>query len=175
MGPDDHFLGPADAEVVLVEYGDFECPHCARASVIVRDVLAELGDSVRFVFRHFPLTDIHPGAGRAAEAAESVAAHGGNDAFWDMHDMLFANPDALDIDDLLGYAEAAGVDVSAVADDLSRGTFRPRVRAQFESGLASGVTGTPSFFLNGRQYHGDWTDRDAFIAALQEAATTTNA
>src|SRR5213078_1489415 len=102
IGPDDHYLGPPDATVVLVEYGDFECPHCARASTIVRDVLAEMGDRVRFVFRHFPLTDIHAAAGAAAEAAESVAAHGGNDAFWDMHDMLFANQDALEIDDLLG-------------------------------------------------------------------------
>jgi protein-disulfide isomerase len=137
--------------------------------------VAELGDTVKFVFRHFPLTDIHSNAGRAAEAAESVAAHGGNDAFWDMHDMLFANQDALEVDDLLGYAEAAGVDVHAVADDLSRGTFRPQVRAQFESGLASGVTGTPAFFVNGRHYTGDWTDLDAFVATLHEAAATTNA
>src|SRR6478672_2875618 len=89
IGPDDHYLGPADAAVILVEYGDYECPHCGRANAILKDVLARLGERVRYVFRHFPSTEMHPDAEAAAEAAESVAVRGGNDAFWDMHDILF--------------------------------------------------------------------------------------
>jgi protein-disulfide isomerase len=172
IGPDDHFLGPADAAVVLVEYGDYQCPHCGRAYRVIHDVLGRLGDDVRFVFRNFPLTAVHPDAQTAAEAAEAVAAHGGNDAFWDMHATLFENQDALEIDDLLGYAEACGVDPLAVADDLSTGRQRERVRADVESGTASGVTGTPAFFVNGVRYEGNWVDADAFAAALREAAAT---
>ena len=171
VGPDDHFIGPADAPVILVEYGDYQCAHCARAHTAVREVIDRLGDRLRYVFRNFPITDLHPDAGAAAEAAESVAVHGGNDAFWDMHAILFENQDALDIDDLLGYAEAAGVDVAAVADDLSSGRRRHRVRADYESAMRSGASGTPTFFVNGIHYRGSWTDPDAFAAALAEAAT----
>jgi len=87
-GPDDHALGPAHAPLTLVEYGDYECPHCGRAHIVLQTVLAGLGDQVRFVYRNFPLAEIHPHAQAAAEAAESVAAHGGNDSFWLMHDPL---------------------------------------------------------------------------------------
>ena len=172
VGPDDHYIGPADAPVVLVEYGDYQCPHCGRAHAIVQNVLDGLGDRVRFVFRNFPLTDVHPDAGRAAEAAESVAQHGGNEAFWDMHDILFRNQDALGTDDLLGYAEAVGVDAMAVADDLSSGRQRPRVRSDIDSGMRSGVTGTPAFFINGVHYRGSWTDPEAFAAALRAPQAT---
>ena len=172
VGPDDHFRGPADAPVVLVEYGDYQCPHCARAHDIVREVLARLGDRVRYVFRNLPLTDLHPDAGPAAEAAESVAAHGGNEAFWDMHDILYKNQDALEVDDLLGYAEAAGVDAMAVAHDLSSGRQRHRVRADYHSAMQSGVSGTPTFFINGVRYDGSWSDADAFAAALRAPQTT---
>jgi protein-disulfide isomerase len=171
IGPDDHYLGPADAPVSLVEYGDYECPHCGRAHVIVQDVLSRLGNRVRYVYRNFPLTDIHPHAALAAEAAESVARYGGEDAFWDMHDMLFMNQDALEIDDLLGYAEAAGVNVEDVAEDLSNGAARRRVRADIDSANSSGATGTPTFFINGTRYEGSWTDPEVFAAALAEAAT----
>ena len=106
----------------------------------------------------------------AAEAAESAAVFGGALAFWEMHAVLFENQDALQIDDLLGYAEAIGVDRDDVAHDLSRGIRRKRVRADFDSGLRSGVTGTPTFFINGRRFHGDWSDPDAFTAALRVAA-----
>lgn len=170
IGPDDHYLGPADAPVVLVEYGDYQCPHCGRAHVVLQEVLARLGPRVRFVFRNFPLTDVHADAQVAAEAAESVAAHGGNEAFWDVHDMLFENQDALEIDDLLGYAEAAGVDVEAVAEDLSSGAQRERVRRDVESGFGSGVGGTPAFFVNGAPFAGAWEDADRFAAALEDAA-----
>ena len=170
VGPEDHYLGPADAPVVLVEYGDYECPHCARAHAVMQVVLAELAEDVRFVFRNFRLGEIHPHAQMAAEAAESVGAHGGNDAFWDTHDLLFANQDALDPDDLLDYAAAVGVDRTAVAQDLATGAMTARVRADFKSGIRSGVNGTPTFFVNGRRFDGKWADAVAFATALRAAA-----
>lgn len=157
---------------MLIEYGDYTCPDCARAQPVVEAVLDSLGERVRFAYRHFPHTDVNADAGRAAEAAESVAAHGGEEAFWDMHAMLFANRDALNVDDLLGYAEAAGVDVAAVADDLSSGAMRMRVHADFESGARSGVNDTPAFYVNGVCYEDDWADFDTFMAALREAASS---
>jgi protein-disulfide isomerase len=170
IGPEDHFLGAADAPVTLVEYGDYECGHCGRAHAVLQEVLAELGDEVRFVFRNFPLSEAHPHAERAAEAAESVAVRGGNDAFWAMHDLLYENQDALEEDDLLGYVAAAGADPNAVADDLATGAASARVRADFKSGVRSGVNGTPTFFVNGRRFDGNWSDPAAFAAALHSAA-----
>jgi protein-disulfide isomerase len=158
VGPEDHARGPANAPITLVEYGDYECPHCGVAFVVVMQVLEEVGDRVRFVFRNFPLTDAHPHAMAAAEAAESVAAHGGEEAFWSMHELLFENQDALQHDELIEYAAAAGVDPVAVADDLKSGSWRPRVERDLESGQRSGVHGTPTFYVNGRRFEGDWTD-----------------
>ena len=169
LGPEDHVVGAYDAPVTLVQYGDYQCAHCGVAYRVLQEVLDELGDSVRFAFRHFPITDSHPYAMTAAEAAESVAALGGEPAFWEMHAMLFENQDALEIDDLLGFAAAAGVDPEDTANDIARGARRARVRADFEGGLRSGVTGTPTFFINGRRFHGDWRDADAFTAALRLA------
>lgn len=170
VGPHDHAVGPVDAPVVLVQYGDYACPDTARARPIVQTVIGELGDRVRFVFRNFPHNDLNAHSGRAAEAAESVAAHGGEEAFWDMHDILLVNQDAQGPDDLLGYAAWCGVDAGAVADELASGAQRARVRADIESGLRSGVNDTPAFYLNGQCYEDDWSDIDAFIAALREAA-----
>jgi len=170
VGPRDHAIGPADAPVVLVEYGDYACPDSARARATIETVLEELGDCVRFVYRNFPHSDVNAHAGRAAEAAESVAAHGGSEAFWDMHEMLFANQDALEPDDLLGYAEASGVDLVDVANDLATGMQQRRVRADFESGAHSGVNDTPAFYVNGYCYPNDWSDVTGFVAALREAA-----
>lgn len=167
--PDDHVRGPVHAPVTLVEYGDYQCELCGRAYHVLNAVLAKLGSSVRFVFRNFPLIDAHSEAQMAAEAAESVAARAGEEAFWDMHDILYENQDALEIDDLLGYAEAAGADAVVVADDLASGAMRARVRADYRSGVRGGVRGTPTFFVNGRRFTGDWTDPGAFIASLQDA------
>ena len=169
VGPDDHVRGPVHAAVTLVEYGDYQCEACGRAYPVVDAVLSELGSTVRFVFRNFPLIDAHSDAQMAAEAAESVAAHAGEDAFWAMHDMLYENQDALEIDDLLGYAEAAGADPVVIADDLSSGAMRARVRADYRSGVRGGVRGTPTFFVNGRRFTGDWSDAGVFIAFLQDA------
>ena len=167
VGPEDHVRGPAHAPVTLVEYGDYQCEQCGRAYYVLNAILAELGSSVRFVFRNFPLIDAHSDAQMAAEAAESVGVHAGDDAFWAMHDILYENQDALEIDDLLGYAEAAGADPVVVADDLASGTMRARVRADYRSGVRGGVP--PTFFVNGRRFTGDWSDADAFIAFLQDA------
>jgi protein-disulfide isomerase len=170
VGPDDHILGPTHAPVTLVEYGDYECPHCGRAHVILQTVLSGLGDQVRFIFRNFPLAEVHPHAQVAAEAAESIAAHGGNEAFWAMHDTLYENQDALETDDLLEYALAAGVEPALVAGDLTSSAMTSHVRKDFRSGVRSGVNGTPTFFVNGRRFMGDWSDPSAFTAALHAAA-----
>lgn len=170
VGPADHCRGPAGAPVTLVEYGDYECPHCGRAYVVLATVLPALGDDVRFAFRNFPLAQSHPHAQSAAEAAESVAAHGGARAFWAVHDLLYENQDALEPDDLLEYAKRTGVDPALVASDLSTGAMAARVRADFKSGTRSGVNGTPTFFVNGRRFDGDWEDPAAFAAALRAAA-----
>jgi protein-disulfide isomerase len=170
VGPGDHAYGPADAPVTLVEYGDYECPHCGRAYRVLQHVLQELGDDVRFVFRNFPLTEAHPHAEAAAEAAESVAAHGGEEAFWAMHDLIYENQDALQADDLIEYAQAADVNPVDVAEDLASEAMRERVRQDFRSGVRSGVNGTPTFFVNGRRLDGDWSDPEGFASALREVA-----
>ena len=169
VGPDEHLRGQVQAAVTLIEYGDYQCEECGRAYHVLNVVLAHLGSSVRFVFRNFPLIDAHSDAQMAAEAAESVAARAGEEAFWTMHDMLYENQDALEIDDLLGYAEASGADRDAVAEDLASGAMRARVRADYRSGVRAGVRGTPTFFVNGRRFMGDWTDANRFIAFLQDA------
>jgi protein-disulfide isomerase len=168
VGRADHVRGPSNAPITLVEYGDYECPHCGRAYLVIKQVLEEIGDHVRFVFRNFPLEEVHPHAWAAAEAAESVAARGGDEAYWKMHDLIFQNQDALQPDDLIEYAAAAGVDPEAVADDLASGAARARVQRDVESGDQSGISGTPTFFLNGRRFEGDWTDVAALTDALQD-------
>ena len=171
----DHSRGPEDAPVTLVEYGDFQCPHCARAHTVLPKVLSRLGDGVRFVFRHFPITESHPNALHAAEAAESVAASVGEDGFWRMHDLMYDHQsdgeDSLDDRNLEAYAKRAGADPAVVARDLAAGTYEPRVKEDFMNGVRSGVNGTPSFFVNGRRYDGDWENPDVFAAALEEAAS----
>jgi protein-disulfide isomerase len=173
VGPDDHVQGPANAAVTLVEYGDFECGHCGQAHPVVQELQHRLGDAIRFVYRNFPLREAHPHAEHAAEAAESAAARGGDAAFWAMHDLLYENQDALEDDDLLAYAAAAGVDESAVADDLASGAMATRVHQDFRGGVRSGVNGTPTFFVNGHRYDGNWTDVETFAADLHALARAT--
>ena len=168
----DHVLGPEDAPVTLVEYGDFECPHCAAAHPIVKTVLREMGDRVRFAYRHFPLTQVHPHAEHAAEMAEAAAHHG---KFWPMHDTLFEKRLALEDDDLVAYAARLEIDPAWAASALAAHTFESRVRQDFISGVRSGVNGTPTFFINGvRDDSGTWIDPAAFRETLEaavEAAT----
>jgi protein-disulfide isomerase len=170
----DHSLGSADAPVTLVEYGDYQCPHCYRAHPIVTSIRKQLGSQLRFVFRNFPLAEMHPDAMHAAEAAESVAAHAGERAYWAMHDLIFEHQqdsdDALDDDHLVGYAAKAGAKAQQVQNDLDEGTFDARVRADFLGGVRSGVNGTPTFFINGQRFEGDWTNVSELALAI-EAAT----
>jgi len=175
VSEDDHVLGPDDAAVTLVEYGDFQCPHCARAHRVLPKVLKRLDRRVRFVFRNFPLAESHPDAMHAAEAAESVAAHAGEDAFWRMHDLLYDHQrdsdDSLDDAHLVRYAGQARADPEVVALDLAAGEYEAVVKADFMSGVRSGVNGTPTFFINGQRFEGDWTSADAFTEALESAIT----
>jgi protein-disulfide isomerase len=174
VGPADHAHGPADAPVTLVEYGDFQCPHCARAHRVLPKVLKRLGSRVRFVFRHFPLAESHPDAVHAAEASESVAAQAGEDAFWRMHDLMYDHQadsdDSLDDAHLVRYAEQAGADPATVALDLDGDVYEEKVKSSFMSGVRSGVNGTPTFFINGMRFDGEWTNAAAFVEALEEAA-----
>ena len=174
VSDDDHVLGPEDAPVTLVEYGDFQCPHCAHAHLVLPKVLRRLGDRVRFAFRHFPITDNHPHALHAAQAAESVAARSGNAAFWRMHDLMFDHQrdggDSLDDAHLVRYAAEAGADSETVRLDLAGDVYEPRVKESYMTGVRSGVRGTPTFFVNGHPLDGDWTSTDAFAAALERAA-----
>ena len=169
----DHSAGPADAPITLVEYGDFQCPHCARAHHRLTAIQQRFGDRLRLVFRNFPLAEVHPEAVHAAEAAESVAASAGNDAYWRMHDLLFEHQqddlDALDDAHLAAYAEEAGGDAATVARDLENDAFEERVRTDFMSGVRSGVNGTPTFFINGVRYDGDWGTVATFAADLENA------
>jgi len=170
----DHATGPADAPVTLVEYGDFECPYCGMAAPIIKAAQRKLGPRLRFVYRHFPLSGPHPHARHAAEAAEAAAAQGGEDAFWAMHDALFANQHALDDASLARLAAGLGLDGERVAADLAADRYAARVREDFRSGVRSGVNGTPTFYVNGVRYDDAWADEGRFIRALREAAEVAN-
>jgi protein-disulfide isomerase len=164
----DHVQGPKTAPVTLVEYGDFECPYCAAAHVIVKKVRQIMGDQLRFVFRHFPLTQIHPHAESAAEASEAAGAQ---DQFWKMHDLLYENQPLLDPPHLVMFAEELHLDLKRFARELEEGIYRERVREDFLSGVRSGVNGTPAFFINDLRYDGSW-DIEPLTEALESAATS---
>jgi protein-disulfide isomerase len=168
VGERDHAAGPDDAPVTLVEYGDYECPYCGMAHPIVQKLQAALGKQLRFVFRNFPLNEAHPHARMAAQAAEAAGAQG---KFWEMHDMLFEHQDALDRDDILGYAKSIGVDAARLAHELDSEIYEKHVREDFRSGVKSGVNGTPSFFINGERYDGSWANQEAFLGTLREVAS----
>jgi protein-disulfide isomerase len=167
----DHAEGPPDAPVTLVEYGDYECPHCGAAHPIVAALRKQFAGKLRFVFRNFPLREAHPHAEHAAESAEAVAELGGNESFWKMHDTIYDNQDALDDESLVGYATDAGANGEQVRDALAKRTYNPHVRADFNSGVRSGVNGTPTFFINGKRFDGDWSNPGEFAAALTAAAS----
>jgi protein-disulfide isomerase len=170
----DHVRGPTDAPVTVVEYGDFECPFCGQAEPVVRKLLRDFAD-VRYVWRHLPLTDVHPNAQLAAEASEAAADQG---AFWEMHDLLLAHQHALGFADLIGYAEQLGLDVERLANDLREHVPATRVAEDVDSADLSGVSGTPTFFINGRRHYGAYdiaTLSSAVRAAGARAALTTTA
>jgi Na+/H+ antiporter NhaA len=148
----DHIRGPEKAKVTVVEYADFECPFCGQAEPIVRELLRDFGD-VRYVWRHLPLNDVHPEAQLAAEAAEAAGRQG---AFWEMHDLLFEHQDALGVRDLIGYARSLGLDVAQFTADLRKHAGAARVSEDIDSADLSGVSGTPSFFVNGKRHYGSY-------------------
>jgi protein-disulfide isomerase len=165
VGARDHSAGPAGAPVTLVEYGDYECPHCGRAYPIVKAIQERLGKQLRFVFRNFPLTNVHPHAQHAAEAAESAA---GENRFWEMHDALFEHQQALDDRHLATYAVSTGLDRVQFERELAGHTHAARVREDFLSGVRSGVNGTPTFFINGIRYEDSWDEDTLSQALLQQ-------
>jgi Na+/H+ antiporter NhaA len=160
----DHIRGPLEAQVTVVEYGDFECPYCGRAEPVVRELLRDFAD-VRYVWRHLPLNDVHPNAQLAAESAEAAADQG---AFWEMHDLLLTHQDALRPKDLIGYAEQLGLDVEHFTTALREHAGAARVAEDVDSADLSGVSGTPTFFVNGRRHYGAY-DIATLSAAVRAA------
>jgi Na+/H+ antiporter NhaA len=161
----DHTRGPDDAPVTLVEYGDFECPYCGQAESVIRELLAAHGDDIRYVWRHLPLNDVHPSAQLAAEASEAAAAQG---RFWEMYDTLLAHQRELAPRDLNRYAEQIGLDVNRFRDEVRRREYAPRVSEDVASADESGVSGTPTFFINGRRHYGVY-DIDTLTEAVGAA------
>lgn len=170
----DHVQGPTDAPIALVEYGDYQCPHCARAHPIVKQLQRRFGEQLCVVFRNFPLTEIHRRALHAAQAAESVGAQLGDDGYWRMHDAIFEHQQdsaiALSDGRLAEYGASVGADPAVIARDLESGAFVDRIQADFAGGVRSGVNGTPTFFVNAERYDGDWTDVDTFARDLTRQA-----
>jgi protein-disulfide isomerase len=153
--------------VTLVEYGDFECPYCGQAERTIRELLASHGDDVRYVWRHLPLNDVHPDAQLAAEASEAAAAQG---KFWDMYDTLLSHQDDLSPRDLLRYAGELGLDVDRFRDELRERQYTSRINEDVSSADESGVSGTPTFFINGRRHYGVY-DIDTLTEAVGAAKT----
>ena len=162
----DHVQGAANASITLVEYGDYECPACGQAYWIIKKLQQALAGRLRFVFRNFPLTNIHPHAELAAEAAEAAAAQR---KFWEMHDALYENQNALEEEDLAEYANDLSLDADKLLEEIESGAYTGRVREDFQSGVRSGVNGTPTFFINGVRYDGAY-DAESLLAALARAA-----
>lgn len=162
----DHIQGPKSAKVTLVEYGDYQCPHCLQAYPIMIDIQEHMGDRMRLVFRNFPITTSHPDAQDAAEAAEAAGAQG---KFWEMHDYLFEHQSRLDDAHLCKYATAIGLDTARFKKDLETHAFAARVHEDFHSGVKSGVNGTPTFFINGTRHDGPW-DLETLTSAILKAA-----
>ena len=160
----DHCLGPDDAPVTLLEYGDYECPFCGRAYVIIKRLQEYFGDQLRFAYRNFPLTQVHPNAQQAAEAAEAAGTQG---MFWEMHDMLYENQDALDLPSLREYALVLELDLDRFDMEMMTHAHAQRVREDFISGVRSGVNGTPTFYLNSFRYDGSW-DGKRLVTAIEE-------
>lgn len=153
VNDEDHIEGNIDAPITLVEYGDYQCPHCGRAYPIVKRIQAEMGDRMRFVFRDFPLEKAHPQALMAAVASEAAGLQG---KFWEMHDMLFENQKRLHHSGLVEYARALELDVNRFEQDMNDEQLAIRVKEEFYSGMRSGVNATPTFFVNGEKFEGDW-------------------
>jgi protein-disulfide isomerase len=158
----DHIQGSSEAPIKLLEYGDYECPYCGQAYPVVKEIQKRLGKRLCFAFRNFPLANSHPHAEHAAEAAEAAAAQG---RFWEMHDLLYENQEALEDEDLARYAGALKLDARRLESEVSSGAHLARIREDFRSGARNGVNGTPTFFINGERYDG-MTGVEELLAAL---------
>jgi len=158
----DHIQGIKTAPLELVEYGDYQCPSCGESYLILKNVQQQLGKSLKFIFRNFPLAE-HPDAFGAAMAAEAAALQ---NKFWEMHDLLYDNQLYLDSDYLLGYAKDIGLNINQFGKDLRSEALAAKIEADLEGGEQSGVTGTPNFYINGKKYDGDWDD-DGLIQYLE--------
>jgi protein-disulfide isomerase len=166
----DHVQGKAQAPVLLVEYGDYECPYCGQAYPIVKQVQRHFGEKLGFVFRNFPLNEMHPHAEIAAEAAEFAADH---EQFWKMHDELFENQRSLGPEMLYSLVEALELPAEDLRTALQERKYRPRVREDFAGGVRSGVNGTPTFFINGKRHDGTFEFRDLVTALESEVVSAT--
>jgi protein-disulfide isomerase len=162
----DHLQGSIDAPLLLLEYGDFECPYCGAAYPEIKKVQKKLGNRLCFAFRNFPLVNSHPHAEHAAEAAEAAGAQG---RYWEMHDMLYERQQALEDEDLAQYATALGLDARKLMDEVAADAYMARVREDFQSGARGGVNGTPTLFINGMHYQGPF-DAEELLAALSQVA-----
>ena len=165
VGEQDHIQGPADAKCTVVEYGDYECPHCGHAHPIVKRVEKHFGKKLRFVFRNFPLAEMHPHAESAAETAEYAGAHG---KFWEMHDALFENQEQLSGALYLKLAQELGLSTQELRAAVEKREFLSRVKADFTGGVRSGVNGTPTFFINGKRHDASF-EYDDLVEAINVA------
>ncbi|MGC2659652.1 MAG: DsbA family protein [Bryobacteraceae bacterium] len=158
--PEDHVFGNEDAEITLMEYGDYECPACGQLFAAIHRMQETAPDRLRIAFRHYPLSGIHHHAQRASEAAEAAGEQG---KFWEMHDLLFQHQDHLEQKDLLRYSEQLGLDVHRIANELKKSVYADRVREDFRRGVQNGVYGTPGLFVNGIRYNGPY-DAESLLA-----------
>ena len=165
----DHTVGPVDASVTVVNYGDYQCPDCHRRHKEIQKMIDELADSVRFVYRHFPLINTHPRALKAAEAAEAAAAQG---KFWEMHRQLYLSPDKLDDKDLRQHAHKIGLDLERFDHEMASSTYSERIMKDYYNSLVSGISGTPTTFVNGTLYAMGGTQLLGTVKAILENKTS---
>jgi len=167
VNSEDHIFGNPDAAIELLEYGDYECPYCGRAYPIVKDIQQQLGRELKFVFRNFPLRKIHPNAFMASIATEAA---GLQDKFWEMHDIIFENQKTLDTENIFLFAGKLGLEIELFKNDIQQKSLIDKVEKDFESGIRSGVNRTPTFFINGKKYDGDW-DGEQLLQYLKSLIT----
>src|SRR5271154_4611155 len=155
VNSNDHIQGNDKARIELVEYGDYQCPHCGRAYPMIKNIQRKMGGDLRFVFRNFPISEIHPDAFNSAVATEAA---GLQHKFWEMHDIIFENQQELGMKELFIYAKTIGLDLERFKSDIQMEALANKVEADFESGALSGVNGTPTFFINKKRYDADWEE-----------------
>lgn len=166
----DHMDGNMNSALELVEYGDYECPYCGRAYPIIKSIQQKLGADLKFVFRNFPLSKSHPHAFTAAVATEAAGQQG---KFWEMHDILFENQRSLEDESIIRFAQFIGLDMKRFAHDIQQKAHVDKVQNDFESGMRSGVNRTPTFFINGNKYDGDW-EGEALLQYLERLLMETS-